>query len=50
MKKTVNQFPLYSKIGKSWTLNTNTNDNECSGLPENFIMGMTNQKKNPISN
>lgn len=48
MKKTVNQFPLYSKIGKSWTLNTNTND--CSILPENFIMGMTNQKKNPISN
>ncbi len=42
MKKTVNQIPLNSKVGKSWTLDSNRN--QISGLPENFIMGMTNQK------
>ena len=42
MKKTLNQLPLNSKVGKSWTLDSHSSD--LSGLPENFIMGMTNQK------
>lgn len=41
MKKTDNQVVLNSRVGKSWTLDTQSNKN--TGLPENFIMGMTNQ-------
>ena len=41
MKKTTDPYQLNSKIGKSWTLDSN--DNESNGLPDNFIMGMTNQ-------
>jgi len=42
MKKTINQVPLNSKVGKSWTLDSQTTEN--NDLPQNFIMGMTNQK------
>ncbi|WP_157941266.1 MULTISPECIES: hypothetical protein [Arenibacter] len=42
MKKSVSQFSLnlYSKVGKSWTLDSNSKTN--NDLPENFILGMTN--------
>ncbi|MBU2903947.1 hypothetical protein KO529_04050 [Arenibacter algicola] len=40
MKKTTEPYQLNSKIGKSWTLDSE--DNKNYDLPDNFIMGMTN--------
>ncbi|WP_158285117.1 hypothetical protein [Arenibacter aquaticus] len=42
MKKTLNQFSLNSKVGKSWTLDSLPE--KINGLSENFILGMTHQK------
>ncbi|GGW34597.1 hypothetical protein [Arenibacter certesii] len=41
MKKTKENTSLNSRVGKSWALNSRTEENE--NLPDNFIMGMTNQ-------
>ncbi|MCK0188386.1 hypothetical protein [Arenibacter sp. F20364] len=41
MNKTTDPYQLNSKIGKSWTLDSK--DSRNNGLPDNFIMGMTNQ-------
>jgi|TARA_R110000744_G_scaffold64543_7_gene132687 hypothetical protein len=40
MKKTTEPYQLNSKVGKSWTLDSK--DNKNYDLPDNFIMGMTN--------
>ncbi|MFD2791185.1 hypothetical protein KCTC52924_01845 [Arenibacter antarcticus] len=48
MKKSDEQSSLNSKVGKRWTLDSKMEED--STLPDNFILGMTNQPNGYNSN
>lgn len=48
MKSKNKKSSLNSKVGKSWSLNSESEEE--NALPDNFIMGMTNQSTGYNSN